>query len=133
METGDLGGIDMTERNKSASLVVRLREKAAKGGVIPIHDMTIVEAADEIERMTRERDEYKVWWERDSNGLGKTLNDLSLERACKQDFRAQARRLRAMLEQIEQERLTWAMACECYCAPCKKLDCLIRGAAEDAT
>lgn len=32
-------------------LVIRLRAKAAKGGIIPIHDVTIVEAADEIERL----------------------------------------------------------------------------------
>jgi len=46
---------------------------------------------------------------------------------------AQARHWRARLEQIEQERLTWAMACECYCPACKKLDRLIRGVVEDAT
>jgi hypothetical protein len=36
---------------KDMSLVDRLRAKAAKGGIIPIHDMTILEAAKEIERL----------------------------------------------------------------------------------
>lgn len=45
----------------------------------------------EIERLTQERDEYKAWWERDSKNLGTALNDLSLERACKQDLQAQVK------------------------------------------
>ncbi len=35
-------------------LPTRLRIKAARGGVIPIHDVTLTEAADEIERLERE-------------------------------------------------------------------------------
>lgn len=41
----------MADAPQSSNLVARLRAKAAKGGVIPIHDMTIEEAADEIERL----------------------------------------------------------------------------------
>lgn len=37
----------------STDLVSRLRAKAAKGGVIPIHDVTIAEAADQIEHLSR--------------------------------------------------------------------------------
>lgn len=43
-----------------------------------------------VERAGKERDEYKIWWERDSTALGKVLNQLSMERACKEDFRARA-------------------------------------------
>lgn len=32
-------------------LIARLRDKAANGGVIPIHDVTLEKAADEIERL----------------------------------------------------------------------------------
>lgn len=35
--------------------------------------------------------------------------------------------LQARLAAIEQERLTWAMDCECYCPACTRLDKLIRG------
>jgi hypothetical protein len=35
-------------------LPTRLRIKAARGGVIPIHDVTLTEAADEIERLQRQ-------------------------------------------------------------------------------
>ena len=48
--------------------------------------------------LIRERDDYKIWWIRDSKGLGAALNDLSLERACKQDLQAQVKRLRGALE-----------------------------------
>ena len=48
--------------------------------------------------LVRERDEYKCWWQRDSKSLGAALNDLSLQRACKQDREAECARLRAALE-----------------------------------
>jgi hypothetical protein len=34
-----------------SDLVERLRDKASRGGVIPIHDVTLEAAADEIERL----------------------------------------------------------------------------------
>jgi len=49
---------EVTMEVPSSNLVSRLRAKAAKGGVIPIHDVTIEEAANEIEQLTRERDYY---------------------------------------------------------------------------
>jgi len=42
----------------------------------------------EIERLTRERDEYKVWWERDSTSLGKALNEVSSLRASNEQLHA---------------------------------------------
>lgn len=41
-------------------LVERLRAKAAKGGIIPIGDMTITEAADEIVRLRRQLTECQT-------------------------------------------------------------------------
>jgi hypothetical protein len=52
----------------------------------------------EIEQLTRERNDYKAWWERDSRNLGAALSDLSLERACKQDRLSQIERLRKALD-----------------------------------
>lgn len=58
--------------------------------------------------LIRERDDYKIWWIRDSKGLGAALNDLSLERACKQDLQAQLRGLqRALDEAAEVIRATY--------------------------
>lgn len=53
-----------------------------------LYDPCIAKAADAIAQLRRERYEYKLWWERDSASLGKVLNELSMERACKEDYRA---------------------------------------------
>lgn len=47
--------------------------------------------------LTRERDEYKIWWERDSTSLGKALNELRFLRAVNEDSRAQIERLKEIL------------------------------------
>jgi hypothetical protein len=52
--------------------------------------------------LTRERDEYKIWWTRDSKSLGTALNDLSMERSCKQDLQAQVSQLRGNLSLAEE-------------------------------
>lgn len=75
-----------------------MRRHGLRGGLPQEHAFTLL---DEIERLTHERNEYKVWWERDSGSLSKVLNDLSMERACKQDFRAARDRLRAALKRID--------------------------------
>jgi hypothetical protein len=49
-----------TLAHRSEDLVSRLRAKAAKGGIIPIHDVTIEEAADEIERLRNEVGELRT-------------------------------------------------------------------------
>jgi hypothetical protein len=41
----------------------------------------------EIEQLTRERNDYKVWWERDSTSLGKALNEVSSLRASNEQLR----------------------------------------------
>ena len=45
----------------SSTLVERLRDKANRGGVIPIHDVTLEEAADVIEREFIKSEEYLKW------------------------------------------------------------------------
>lgn len=57
--------------------------------------------------LTRERDEFKIWWTRDSKSLGVALNDLSLELACKQDLQAQVRGLRGQLEALKSPPHNW--------------------------
>ena len=47
----------------NSDIVIRLRDKAAKGGVIPIHDMTIEEAADTIERLRVALEQIANWYE----------------------------------------------------------------------
>lgn len=46
--------------------------------------------------------------------------------------RIEIERLQAALEGIQQERLTWAMACECSCDACEKLSSVIRLACRDS-
>jgi hypothetical protein len=58
----------------------------------------------EVGRLLQERDEYKIWWERDSTALGVTLDKLSMERACKEDFRALAATRKDELDSIPRER-----------------------------
>lgn len=69
---------------ESSNLVARLRAKAAKGGIIPIHDMAIEDAANELERLAREL-EHEIY-----------ISKRAKNRLIDQD--AEITRLRAMLE-----------------------------------
>ena len=52
--------------------------------------------------------------------------NLSLAEEGLANYAQENKELKERLERIEQERLTWAMTCECYCPACTALDKLIR-------
>ena len=68
-----------------------------KANVMSAIDSLLADA----ERAEKERDEYKIWWERDSTSLGKVLAQLSMERASKEDFRARAATLKWLEPAVE--------------------------------
>lgn len=58
----------------------------------------------EITRLTSERDNYKLLWERDSTGLGVVLGKLSMSRAVAEDRRAQLATVTAERDALREEK-----------------------------
>jgi len=58
--------------------------------------------------------------------LANAKHDIERLQAAASAEANEVERRRATLQRIEQERLTWAMTCQCYCPACKALDKLIR-------
>lgn len=69
-----------------------------RSGVVPSDAVAVGFLLGELDRLTRKRDEYKVWWMRDSKNLGTALNELTSEQATNEQQRAQIAQLNERLE-----------------------------------
>jgi len=75
---------------------------------------TLRRERDALQARVRALEDYKIWWERDSTALARTLNEVSSLRAQNEQKRAQLVSLRAENEKLRKDAERWRLYNEIY-------------------